>query len=496
MQGGGPGASAVACLRAAAEASGPGAVRVRLLIELSDAIWRSGDLPSAVASAARAYDEARGLDDPELQALAALALAAAPETGLSDEPLLGALQATVDDPRVGPGPAARVRARLAAALHAAGRPEAAQRHLAPALEAADALPASDRCFVLRCRQWLLSAPEDQHRRRAAAEELVATATALGDAEQLAWAHGWRLSALLTEGDLSGAAADAARCARLADRLDEPFHRSSALMWESPLAVLRGDLSGAEELARRAWSRDIRLGFEEHLLALQLWEPLRLQGRLGELRPQLEPLLEVDEPVWRVTVPLARLQSGDRQAALTLLREQVSSVGALPRDLYWLFGLGALAATCVALEQAAEARPLYDLLLPFSARVCDAAGIAVCGPAGLHLAGLARLLGEPAVARRHLADVEAWISACGAHGYLAPLRQAQGALDAADGWGSLTPAERRVADLVAEGLTNPEVAQRLHLSRYTVETHLKRVFAKLGLHSRAGLAAEVVRRRTT
>ena len=63
-----------------------------------------------------------------------------------------------------------------------------------------------------------------------------------------------------------------------------------------------------------------------------------------------------------------------------------------------------------------------------------------------------------------------------------------------GWEALTDAERRVADLVAGGLANREVAERLFLSRYTVETHLKHVFAKLGVSSRAELAA-LARRNT-
>jgi len=57
-----------------------------------------------------------------------------------------------------------------------------------------------------------------------------------------------------------------------------------------------------------------------------------------------------------------------------------------------------------------------------------------------------------------------------------------------GWEALTDAERRVAGLVGEGLANRDVAERLYLSRYTVETHLKHVFAKLGVSSRAELAA--------
>jgi DNA-binding CsgD family transcriptional regulator len=56
-----------------------------------------------------------------------------------------------------------------------------------------------------------------------------------------------------------------------------------------------------------------------------------------------------------------------------------------------------------------------------------------------------------------------------------------------GWPSLSPAERDVVRLVVEGLSNRDVAERLFLSRYTVETHLKHVFAKLGVESRTQLA---------
>jgi pimeloyl-ACP methyl ester carboxylesterase/DNA-binding CsgD family transcriptional regulator len=57
--------------------------------------------------------------------------------------------------------------------------------------------------------------------------------------------------------------------------------------------------------------------------------------------------------------------------------------------------------------------------------------------------------------------------------------------------ALTPAEYRVAEAVAEGLTNPQIASALHLSRHTVESHLKRIYAKLGV-SRVELAALVLR----
>jgi len=62
-----------------------------------------------------------------------------------------------------------------------------------------------------------------------------------------------------------------------------------------------------------------------------------------------------------------------------------------------------------------------------------------------------------------------------------------------GWSSLTPAERMVASLVAEGRSNPQIGDRLYISHRTVQTHLAHVFAKLDLTSRAQLAAEATRR---
>jgi DNA-binding CsgD family transcriptional regulator len=55
-----------------------------------------------------------------------------------------------------------------------------------------------------------------------------------------------------------------------------------------------------------------------------------------------------------------------------------------------------------------------------------------------------------------------------------------------GWESLTAAERRVFDLVAAGASNREVAEELSVSANTVSTHLRKVFTKLGVHSRMAL----------
>jgi predicted ATPase/DNA-binding CsgD family transcriptional regulator len=63
---------------------------------------------------------------------------------------------------------------------------------------------------------------------------------------------------------------------------------------------------------------------------------------------------------------------------------------------------------------------------------------------------------------------------------------------ATGWASLTPAELDVVGLVAEGLTNKDVAGRLFISPRTVQSHLAHVFAKLGVTTRTQLAQEAAR----
>ncbi len=62
----------------------------------------------------------------------------------------------------------------------------------------------------------------------------------------------------------------------------------------------------------------------------------------------------------------------------------------------------------------------------------------------------------------------------------------------DGVDALSGREREVAELVADGLSNPQIAEQLFLSVRTVESHLSRIFTKLGASSRADVAAAIKR----
>ncbi|MDE3195691.1 MAG: response regulator transcription factor [Acidobacteriota bacterium] len=63
----------------------------------------------------------------------------------------------------------------------------------------------------------------------------------------------------------------------------------------------------------------------------------------------------------------------------------------------------------------------------------------------------------------------------------------------DPYGSLTARERQIYQLLAEGLSNKEIANLFDISLHTVETHRARIMEKLGLHTAAELVISAVRR---
>jgi len=109
-------------------------------------------------------------------------------------------------------------------------------------------------------------------------------------------------------------------------------------------------------------------------------------------------------------------------------------------------------------------------------------------------GSERQLAE-AEARAALARFEQLGAARDADAAAALLRElgVQAARAGPRGLRPLTRRENEVLALLGEGLSNPEIAERLFISRKTVEHHVSRVLAKLDLRSRAEAAAEAVRR---
>jgi CRP/FNR family transcriptional regulator, cyclic AMP receptor protein len=115
-----------------------------------------------------------------------------------------------------------------------------------------------------------------------------------------------------------------------------------------------------------------------------------------------------------------------------------------------------------------------------------------GDADLLLSALLDLQASPDPAVRDQARAQAarLVQLAAPHEPDAPAARRAGGRDP---FALLTPAERRVSELVGEGLSNPAIAEQLVVSRHTIESHLKHVFAKLGIRTRVELAAAVLRR---
>ncbi len=262
-----------------------------------------------------------------------------------------------------------------------------------------------------------------------------------------------------------------------------------------------------------------------------------QGRLEQARCALDRLEQTLPPeqwrrgnLWFLPTKAAVLVAGgDDEAALEALEDQcrrAHEIGVLPD--YRLFGrcLVRLAltrgrrdlaehATAGAVELSRRAGRLAttegNALLCCGLLEDDPESIAAAvaayreGPRPLHFAAACEDAGEIYARRGRRDDAVAVLSEA-----LEIYRGVDGSRDAARvtsrlrtlgantgargsrkrasvGWASLTPAEQRVARLVAEGLSNPEIGGRLFISRRTVSTHLAHIFRKLGISSRTQLA---------
>jgi DNA-binding NarL/FixJ family response regulator len=280
-------------------------------------------------------------------------------------------------------------------------------------------------------------------------------------------------------------------------------------------------------AVRLWGlgyRSLRAGALVRLADLRV-----RQGRLEEAEQLLVGLTELPE----AGRPLAAIElaRGNARAALDILERVLEgtdpqSSGTAPLlallvDVQLAAGdTGAALDAADRLERCAAAHPTdYVRALAALARgqVCLAAGTgdptacirqALAGFDRAHLPmeqARARLTFAHALAgdRPDLATAEAR-AALDAFGRLQAARDADAAAAVlrslgtrvptapARGDGPLSKREREVLDLLAHGLSNPEIADRLYVSRKTVEHHVGNILTKLGLRSRAEAAAYAVR----
>ena len=213
-----------------------------------------------------------------------------------------------------------------------------------------------------------------------------------------------------------------------------------------------------------------------------------------------PFMSIQHRCWayevltRAEIALGRVEDAEGWAA----RAAAAAIPARPRAT--AAALQAQAAVRLATDDASSAA---ELALN-AALTADAVGARVVAGRSRTLAGRALCrAGRELDAIDHLERAESDLSACGAGRYAdeaaRELRQL-GRRVARTGRRStgsevqLSRRELEIAALVADGKTNREIAAELFLSNRTVESHLSRVFAKLGVSSRAAVGAVLAARR--
>ena len=365
------------------------------------------------------------------------------------------------------------------------------------------------------------------------EECLAVARRAEDAQSL------RLGLLglglvtLLQGEYDFAESLVREALDLLTQLGEDFGSALALQYLAELALLRGEYERAQELVERALALNPDVGPPEARLRPQL-----LQGRVahalgdpGQARELLEDALsEIGTRggfADRALLWMGELAEGDGDsAAAQHLFEQALELGrARGSKIGIANALHALGRVVAGQGDLRRAGALQNEALELRHQIGDAPGVvgsleAVAGLAaasGSHHQA-ATLMGAADAVRRQKGYTRApweraWSESALEHvrGALPPVdldaARAAGArltideavLEASQGrsvrgrpssgWSSLTESERKVAALVAEGLSNPEIAERLVIARETVKSHLSNIFAKLGVTNRREIERE-------
>lgn len=471
--------------------------RARALLTLSRLLIARGDWGTAAAAA----DEGlAGLapGDPLQRPLLATFLSATSRHAPRRHEALQLFEPMVEAAREGRLPDDPVLcARLASRLATAGEPTSLVLDLAGAALAAH--PLVDReahgipfAFAAAGIYWV----EDYERCHRAAVAALDAARRVGSSLALTVASHWLASSCRRLGHLGEAVVHAERA------LEVRRDGWGALVgWSGAVLVLaqldRGDLVGARDALTVAESGDP--AWLDHAFVLYARAALAMdEGRPGDAfgdflaaGRHLQNLYGIDHPgvlPWRSAAAVAAHRLGRTSQGESLAGEEVDRCRrlglrvALGRSLRAAGSLAGGAAGLAMLEEAvALLRSAPDVVAHARALVDQGAAL--------------RRSGQSAAAREPLRDGLRVAEAAGA----APLAAtAEAELHAAGGRrgqgqaasgpaAALTPTQHRIAQLVTEGLTNGQVAQRLYLTTKTVEWHLGQVYRRLQVADRHELS---------
>jgi DNA-binding CsgD family transcriptional regulator len=294
-----------------------------------------------------------------------------------------------------------------------------------------------------------------------------------------------------------AAEAAAESARLGAETRQPLIRADGLSASAMLSALRGDLDRAAALAAEAEALAQRSANQVTLATIQYGRAIAAagDGRPGDAFAALIRVFRPGDPAhqrmqaaWAIgSLAEHAVLSGREDAARDELARLDQRLDGHPPTggvlLAWRYARALLAEPGDADARFREALDAGDW--PF-----DLARVRLAYGAWLRRNRRVPEAREPLRAAR---DVFDRLGAAGwAERTRAELRAAgeDSTRRGPEAWDELTPQEMQIARMVAQGLTNKEIAERLYLSHRTVASHLYRMFPKLGVTSRAQIARVV------
>src|SRR4051812_29798638 len=493
-------------LEFAFQAAAPGEPQARAAIVLANALRRANRSAAAVA----AIDRAACNGDPALEQLLEVAAVGVGMISVDTAPALRRrlrrVRESADDVLV-PHPRELLGvSALAAAEYSEPAPVAAalaRRALAErALPAPGELPwfSQATMTLVWCEFWEEAEP--------VLDAAIAKARATGDGVLWAVGHSHRGLLNLRRGDLVAAEADARQALETANLPAPVLYRNVAIGVLVNVLVEQRRFSDAEAVLE-PFDEEIEAGMRTAAFARTARGRLRTAQR--QLEPAIADFLAAGDVLtrcavtcpgfvpWRSQAAIALGLAGEHDRARQLAEQEVGYAREFtaPRAL----GVALHAEGVVAAGEGDDPRSpgargaaaAGEVLLRDAVAVLADAGAPVAlARAQADLGALLRRDNRRAEARdllREALDVahhsgartiaegaEAELRATGAR----PRRAMLTGLEA------LTASERRVAELAVEGLTNPQIAQSLFITRRTVEGHLTQVFSKLGVDSRLAL----------
>ena len=376
------------------------------------------------------------------------------------------------------------------------------------------------------------------RRDLAARHLAELTVGAGSSPLWSVFHGMASGIAHWRAGEAAAAVDALQAADdLGWAIGDPTLESWCVVWLAEAHIDLGDFAAAERVITRSagWMDRSSLGRHEFVLSRRI----RLEIARGNLTAAAAELA-VFESMTYMGFPLINIEAGCLRAAVALgAGDSATARASVDAASDAAAGLGT--PWYLAMVANAEGRVARAEGRPAAAEDAHHRALALCVEHGFSgiaaetlecLAALAvgdeswseagRLFGAAAAQRGRLARLRPVLDARSIAADLATIEQALGAeagvaalegaalslIEAADyaarargarkrpttGWDSLTPTELTVVGLVAQGLTNATVAQKMFIAEGTVKIHLHHVFGKLGITRRAELAVRATERR--